>query len=127
MNKSFEKSSGCQDYFLAIKAFADLRLDALDCAIFDNQRFDAALSQRESGAVLKYPLHTSSVQSLVCLRPGGLYRRPLFGIEYAKLNAGLIYRSRHFAAQCIDLFDKVAFADTANRWVTRHLADVVQI
>jgi hypothetical protein len=43
------------------------------------------------------------------------------------LNSGFVNRSTHLAAEGVDLFDQMALANTANRGVTRHLADVVKI
>jgi hypothetical protein len=41
------------------------------------------------------------------------------------LNPRLVDRSAHLPSERIDLFDEMAFTDSADRWIAGHLADVV--
>ena len=68
-----------------------------------------------------------AVKRLIGLRPGSPYGRAFFGIEQPELNPGIINRSTHLAAERVDLFNQVAFADSANGRIARHLADMIEI
>jgi hypothetical protein len=43
------------------------------------------------------------------------------------LNPGLIRRLGHLSAQCIDLFDKMAFAQPADSRVAGHITDLINV
>jgi hypothetical protein len=104
-----------------------LSLDPFGLIALDQQSFDAALAQSETWAILQHSLHAQPIESFVGLGSRRSNCRPLFSIEGSELNSGVINSSTHLAAEGVDLFDQMALANTANRGVTRHLADVVKI
>ena len=73
--------------------------------------------------VLEHAANCGAIQLPVSLRARRSYCRPLARIERAKLNAGMINRHCHRATQRIDLFRKMALADSADRRVAAHLPE----
>jgi hypothetical protein len=61
------------------------------------------------------------------LGPGRSNGRAFFGIQNPKLNPRLIDCAPHLATERIYLFDQVSLANTANRWITGHLSNVIKI
>jgi hypothetical protein len=59
------------------------------------------------------------------LSPGRTYGGAFPGIQDAEVDAGVIGRCGHGAAERIHFTDKVAFPDPANRRVTGHLSEGV--
>ena len=56
-----------------------------------------------------------------------MHRRTLAAVEHAVLDAGRIRGARHLAAERIDLTHQMPLGCTADRRVTGHIADRVQI
>src|SRR5581483_8184573 len=121
------KSPCRQDNPASKKILTDLSLDALNCAVFNKQRFHAALTQGEARTIFQNPLHPLTVECLVGLCARCANRWPLLGVEDSKLNSGLVDRKPHLAAERVDFLHQVALADAANGGIARHLADVIQI
>ena len=67
------------------------------------------------------------VELAVGLRPSGAYRRPLAGIQGAQLDACLVRRDRHRAAERIDLLDQMTLADAADRRIAAHLPEGLDV
>ena len=61
------------------------------------------------------------VQNAIGLRTGSAHSWTFRAVQNAKLNTALIGRERHGAAQSVDLFDQMPFADATNGWVAAHL------
>ena len=88
----------------------------------DDQIVDSLLENTEIGLVFENRANRGFVQHAIGLRTRGAHRRALAGVEHAKLNAAAIGRGRHGAAERIDFFDQMAFADAADGRIARHLA-----
>jgi hypothetical protein len=56
-----------------------------------------------------------------------LHSQTLAGIEASELDTGLISNSGHFPAKSVNLFDQMAFCKPANRRVTAHGGDMIQV
>ena len=67
------------------------------------------------------------VELAVGLRARGAHRRTLARVQGAELDAGLVRRERHGAAQRIDLLDQMALADAADGRVAAHLAERLDV
>ena len=62
-----------------------------------------------------------AIEHPVSLCPSCPYRRAFASIQAPKLDSSRIGDPAHGAAQCIHLTYDMTFADTPDRWVTRHL------
>ena len=121
MDAAVEKCAGGQHHRSAAKADADLRHGSHDPIALDHQVVNRLLEDPEMGLTLYAPADRRLVQNAVGLRAGRTHRRPLARIKDAKLNAALVGRLRHRAAQRVDLLDQMALADAANGRVATHL------
>ena len=72
-------------------------------------------------------LHDLLIAPPVGLRPEGVDGRPLAPVQQAILDAGLIRRPGHFAAQRVQFPHQMALACTADGRVAGHIAHRVQI
>ena len=79
------------------------------------------LEQRQMRLVLQHAAYRCLVQHAVGLGAGGAHGRAFAGIEDTKLDAALVSSQGHGAAQGVDFFNQMAFANAANRGVTAHL------
>ena len=112
---------------MPVKLLADLRLDPFNCAVFDDQPFNAALTQGQILTGFQNSFHPLAIEGLVCLRSGCSNGGAFSSVQSAELDPCFVDRPSHLAAERIDLFDQVAFAYTADRWVTGHLSDMIEI
>jgi hypothetical protein len=55
------------------------------------------------------------------------HRRPLAGVEHAKVDAGPVRGTRHDATQGIDFLYQVTLADAANGRIAAHLAEGIDV
>ena len=85
------------------------------------------LLDREIGLGFQDFAHFQPVLLLVALRPWRPDGRSARGVQEAELDADRIGNLPHDAAKCIHFADEVAFGDTADSGVTRHLGNQVDI
>ena len=78
-----------------------------------NYRTAFPLNRTADGFPVKHP---------VCLRPSRTHRWSFSGVKPAKLDTGPVCRLGHDAAQGIDFFNDMPFADTPNSGVAGHLS-----
>ena len=98
-----------------LEAQADLRDDADDAVAFDHQVVDRLLEQRQVAAGFRGGGGSPPVEHAVGLRARRAHGRALARVEDAELDAGLVGRDGHRAAERVDLLDQVALADAADR------------
>ncbi len=127
MNEALQERAGSQDDRRRLEDFADLRLDAAHRAVLDDQALDARLPHLQVRRALEHALAARAIGGLVGLRATGANRGTLARVQEAKLDSGLVHRQAHLAAERVDLAHQMALADTANRRVAGHLADMVEI
>ena len=84
---------------------------------------DGAFDDREVGRGADRRLHGLAVELAVGLRAGALDGGALGAVEQAELDTGGIGYAAHQAIEGVDFADKVAFAQSADCRVARHLAD----
>ncbi len=85
--------------------------------------FHRGRPHRQVWRLLQRRLHGPPVQRPVGLRPRSAHRRPLAAVQQLEMDTGGIRDPAHQPVQRIDLPHKMAFADSADRRVARHLAD----
>ena len=121
MDLAVQKSPGGQHHGFGAEGDADLRHRAHDPVAFQQQIIDRLLKQAQVGLVFQHAPDRGLVQNPIGLGAGGAHGRAFAGIENTKLDAGLVGGQSHRAAQGVHLFDQMAFANAANRWIATHL------
>ena len=71
--------------------------------------------------------HLGAIAHAIGLRSRRLNRRTTRSIEQPKLNAGAINDAAHDAAERVNLAHEMAFRNSANRRIARHLTDQIEI
>ena len=67
------------------------------------------------------------IKIFIVLGAGRMDRRPFFGIQFSKMDSGLISNLCHFTAQSINFFDQLSFCHTADGGTARHGRNFIQI
>ena len=75
----------------------------------------------------EHAAHLGAVQTAVGLGPRRLDRRAARTVKKSKLNARPVNHAAHNTAERVNLANDVSLGNTADRRVTRHLPDKVQI
>src|SRR5579864_1602230 len=127
MHEPLEKRAGGENYASRFEDLTDLRFDAANFPRLDDQALDARLANRQVGRRLEHTFHPRAIRGLVGLRAMGADGGTFAGIEQAELNPGFVNRDAHLAAQRVHLAYEMALADSADRGITRHLSDVVEV
>src|SRR5262249_52291587 len=119
-----ERSRGQYDG-VSFEREADLGDHARDAgaSAVDRQVVDGLLKEREVRLVFEPPADRSLIENPIGLRASRPNRGTFARIERPKLDAGLVGRDRHCAAERVDLLHEMALADAADRRVARHLAE----
>ena len=118
-----EEGAGGEDGGGGVVVDLVLAFDAGDARSFEDEVGDGGLEEVKVGLVFDEVAHRRFVEDAVGLGAGGAHRRTFAAVEDAPLDAGAVGRTRHDAAEGVDFFDKVAFADAADGGVAAHLAD----
>ena len=127
MHFAVQEGSGRQHHSPGFEANAHLRDNAGHSIAFNNQIIAGPLEQPQVRLVLKPTPNGCPVQHAIGLGAGRAHRGALRSIQDAELDAGLVGRRSHRAAQRIDLLDQMPFADAANRRVTTHLTQRLDV
>jgi hypothetical protein len=127
MHQSFEKSARGKHHGTGANTLTVLDSHADNGTALDNEIYNLGLHDKEAVRGLNHPLHATPVKGFVSLRSRGLHGRAFARIEATKLDTAFVDRAAHFAAQGINLAYEMPFSDAADRGVTRHLPDVVEI
>src|SRR5690348_9304087 len=104
-----------------------LRDDTSDAAVLDHEVVDRLLEDFEIRLPLDDAPDRGLVQRAIGLAARRAHRGTFRRIQCAPLDAREIRRVRHRAAQRIDLFHEVPFADPANRGIATHLSDRLDV
>ena len=118
--------AGAQDDGLRLQHRAGAQYHCLHVAAFAPQLRHLRLPQRQVLLLLQRLLHHLLVLPAVCLRPQRPHRRAFAPVQHTVLDAGLVRRLGHFAAQSVQLPHQVALACAANGRVARHIPHRVQ-
>src|SRR5690606_13084368 len=57
----------------------------------------------------------------------GAHRGTFTAVQHPELDASAISRTGHGAAECVNFFHQVTLANPTNSWVTRHLAQRLDV
>src|SRR5208283_2482158 len=127
MDEALQKRAGCENDGAAFEDLANLRLDAAHRPVLDDQALDACLTHLQIGGSLEHALAARAIGGLVCLRATRTDGGSLARVEEAELDSSLVGRQAHLAAERVDLADQVSLADTADRGIAGHLADMIEV
>ena len=103
------------------------RHDGADAAVLRLDGHDLRLLDAQVRLQLERVLHHGLVFPPVGLRAQRVHGRPFAAVEHPVLDAGLIGRARHLAAERIELAHEVPLARAADGGVAGHIADGVHI
>ena len=107
VGETVEERAGCDDHSPASQASAIGELDAVNLAMFDNQRCHLGLFDREIRLGFEHLLHPDTVLLLIALGAGRPNRRTAAGVQQAELDAYSIGNFAHDSAQGVDLTHQV--------------------
>lgn len=123
VDKPAEESTSGQYHRFGEETQTHLGNYALDLVLLDDQVVAGLLEYPQVRLVFQDFTHHRLVDGAVGLRTGGAYRRALAVVQNAELDAALVGGQRHGAAEGIDLFDQMAFANTADGGVAAHVTE----
>ena len=118
-----QKCAGGQHDGACFKLHAHRGDHAADAFAVKRYVFDGLLEKLQIFLVFQHFADGGFVQDAVCLRACGSHGRAFAGVQTAELNTGFVGGQRHRAAQCVEFAHKMAFADTADGGVARHLTE----
>ena len=101
--------------------------DTGNAAVFRQNIRDLCLLQLQTLLQLQRMLHVLLVFAAISLRPQRVDGRSFAPVEHPVLDAAAVCRQTHFAAQCIQLPDKVTLAGAANGGVAGHIAHGIEV
>ena len=127
MHQAAEKCAGSQYDRLSRVPETGVVLHADHALILHHQLLHQGLLEVQTGLALQDGFHRHVVAFLVILGPRGLHRRPLFGVQHAVLDGGLISDPGHLATQGIHFAHQLPLGHAADRGAARHGRHLVQV
>ena len=121
MDPAGQEGADGQHHAGRVKPQARLRHHACHAVAFDYQVIHGLLEQVQVVRAFQQGADDPFIQAAVDLRPGGPHCRTLAGVEDAELYSAPVRGGAHDPAQGVYLLHQVAFADTADGRVARHL------
>ena len=118
-----EEGAGGEDGGGGVVVDLVLAFDAGDARAFEDEVGNGGLEDVQVRLVFDDVAHCRFVEDAVGLGTGGTHGGAFAAVEDAPLDAGAVGSARHDAAEGVDFFDEVAFADASNGGVAAHLAD----
>ena len=103
------------------------RHDGADVSVLRLDGDDLCLLDAQVRLQLERVLHHGLILPPVGLRAQRVHGRPFAAVEHPVLDAGLIGRARHLAAERVELAHKMPLARAADGGVAGHIADRVHI
>jgi hypothetical protein len=100
-----------------------LRNDSYHTVTFDGEVVARTLEKPKIRLAFETAPDRRAIEHPIGLRTRRAHSRTLRRIEDAKVNAGFVCGLGHGAAERVDLFDEMAFADAADRWIATHLPE----
>ena len=123
MDFAGQKRAGGQHDGACFKLHAHRSNHASDAFAIKRYVFDGLLEKLQIFLVFQHFADGGFIQDAVRLRACGSHCRAFAGVQTAELDAGFVGGQRHRAAQCVEFAHKMAFADTADGGVARHLTE----
>ena len=127
MYASSKERSCCQHYGPRVNSQPTVCDDTCYVPILDHEVVHGLLKQAQVRLVFNALANRLPVQHPVSLSASRTHCRAFSGIEDAELYAGSISRLCHRPTQSVYFPDDVALADPADRRITRHLSDRLDV
>ncbi len=127
VNLAVEEGADRQHDSLGRDMHSGLRDDAAHARAVEQQAVGVLLEQREVRFGVEQLADGAPVQRAVRLRARGAHGRAFARVQRAEVNAGAVDRTRHAAAERVDLLRQVPLADAADGRVAAHLAQRFQV
>ncbi len=127
MDLAIQKGASRQHHGAGAELQANLRDGAHHTVALHHQIVHRLLEQPQIRLVLQHAANRRLVQNAVGLRARGAHRRALAAVQDAELDARLVGRQRHGAAQRVHLFHQMALANAANAGVAAHLPQCLDV
>jgi hypothetical protein len=93
----------------------------------DDEVNDLSLSQMQIRRRFERSTHLGAISHAVGLRSRRLNRRSTRTIQQSKLNSRAVNHAAHNAAERVNFADEMAFRDSTDCGITRHLPDEIEI
>src|SRR5690554_444322 len=122
-----EESAGTQHHGFAQEANAGFCNHTPYAITIDDQISRRLLKQGQIWLIFKHTTNSGFVTYAISLGPCSTHSWAFSCIKNAKLNTGMIGGQAHGPAQCIDLLDQMALADTTDSGVARHLTQSLDV
>ena len=119
--------AGGDDHRPAAPDGAGARGDRADMPVLHADVDHLRLLEAQMLLPLQRQLHHFLIAPPIRLRAQGVHRRALAAVEHPVLDAGLVRRLRHLAAERVQLPHQVALAGAADGRVAGHVAHAVEI
>ena len=126
-HRAVQVRSRGDDHGLSFILRPQLGAHPADNPILCQHRHDLSLLQLQMFLKLQGVLHVLLIFPPVCLSPKGVDCRALAPVEHPVLDAAVICRHAHFAAQGVQLPNQVTLAGAADGRIAGHVAHRVQV
>ncbi len=127
MQLTVEKRAGRQYDCPRLYSEPHLRHDARGALPFEQHILDALLQQREPRLGIEKRAYGLTVEDAVGLRARCANGRPFARVQRSEMYAGPVDGTGHDAAERVDLAREMPLADPADRRVTAHVTERVEI
>jgi hypothetical protein len=88
---------------------------------------NASLLDIQSGLPFQNRFQPKLISLFIALRPWSSNARTFIRVEHPEMNSGRVGVQSHGTTECINLADDVSLRESANRRITRHLPNRIQI
>src|SRR5699024_1127409 len=106
---------------------ADIRFHTFDDVILHDDFINHALQDIQVRFILEHAFHLLLIERLVRLCTECTHCRPFPGVQHSHLYVCLIYYFSHLSAECVNFPDDDTFGRTADRRITWHECNIVQV
>ena len=127
MYASSKERSCCQHYGLRINSQSTVCDNTCYAPVLDHEVIHGLLKQAQVRLVFNTLANRLSVQYPVSLSTRRTHCRAFSGVEDAELYSGSINRLCHRPTQSVYFPDDVTLADSADRGITGHLSDRLDV
>ena len=123
VDKSAQECASGQHHGIGHETQTHLGHNATYLILFNDQIISGLLKYPQVGLVFEDFTHCGLVQDAVRLSACCPHRRTFAAIEYAELDTAFIGSRRHRAAEGVDFFNQMTFADPADCRIAAHLPE----
>jgi hypothetical protein len=127
MHETIEKCPCSQDNSSRRKPPAVNKFNAKHPPVSDQELYYLGLLQKQIWHLLERPPHHRAIDRPIRLRAWRLHGRTTASVEQSELNSRSIRHNSHYSAERVDFSNYMAFCNTSDSRITRHLTDKIEI